>query len=446
MANKMFVHYSKTKAEFMAAGLATTYNNSIVFIKGDANGDGSCIYTHGQYFANFKEFISAYMAALNYVKGVNIKGTNYNAAAGGGYVAFAASDPSTVEVNADNNGITIGLTPEFINTVNNTATLAGSTSTALGTKDDEANENGSAFARIANLASLVSELTGGETTSIAGQITAAVNDLRAEITGTMDDADSKTLAAINDELDSILGLLNGVTVNGKKIVDKGAAQAVVLAGIDINVGGSSAISGNTVEATLTNHEGRVKANEDAIALLNGNDAAEGSVDKKIKDAINTFATNVSNDGTINTLKELIDYVAGVDGSATLATAIAQIAENKGKIDTLNGTDNTNGSVAKQVKDAIDAEVLRANGAYDATGAAAAVKTYADETFEKIGVAANLIKGLNATIEGTGTNGIKVTVTETEGKITAVAVDDAAVKTAETNAKSYADTLFAWEEL
>ena len=109
------VNYSKTKAEFIAAGLPSTYTNSIVFIKGDANGNGSCIYTHGMYFANFAELI----AALNYVKGVNVGGQNYNAAAGGGYVAFEAADPSTVDVNAGSNGVKIGLTEAFVNKVNN---------------------------------------------------------------------------------------------------------------------------------------------------------------------------------------------------------------------------------------------------------------------------------------------------------------------------------------
>lgn len=118
---KRFVNYSKTKAEFISAGLPTTYNNSIVFIKGDANGNGSCIYTHGNYFANFTEFLSA----VNYVKGINVGGTSYNAAAGGGYVAFGAKDPTTVSVNAGSTGIEIGLTGTFIQSIDDVIELAG---------------------------------------------------------------------------------------------------------------------------------------------------------------------------------------------------------------------------------------------------------------------------------------------------------------------------------
>lgn len=190
---KMFVHYSKTKAEFIAAGLATTYNNNIVFIKGDANGNGSCIYTHGTYFANFNEFL----AAVNYVKGVKVGDSQYNATAGGGYIPFASADNSTVALNVENGTITVGLAEAFVTKVNSTATN-------LGTKDDAANSEGSAFARIANLAQLVADLTGGSVDSIEGQITKAIDALRTEITGDLSDTtDAKTLAAINDELNGI---------------------------------------------------------------------------------------------------------------------------------------------------------------------------------------------------------------------------------------------------
>ena len=117
---KMFVHYSKTKAEFIAAGLENTYTNSIVFIKGDASGNGSCIFTHGTYFANFAEFL----AAINYVKGINVGGQAYNAAQGGGYLAFSEKDPATVTVNASQNGIEIGLTEAFIQKVDDVVALA----------------------------------------------------------------------------------------------------------------------------------------------------------------------------------------------------------------------------------------------------------------------------------------------------------------------------------
>lgn len=338
MANtKMFVFYSNTKTQFITDGLATTYNNSIVFIRGDANGNGSCIYTHGMYFANFQEFISAYMEALNYVKGVKVGTDTYNAAAGGGYVAFEAVDPSTLKLDVENGKLQFGLTTEFVNKVNNTATN-------LGSSNDAASSTGSAFARIANLAAIVGQLTGsegGDLESVEGQITKAINALRTEITGDLSDTtDAKTIEAINDELNDIVSRVGSLET-------------------DVNT-----IKGDYLKSTdKTELDGKIKTNTDAIAVLNGNDTVAGSVDKKIKDAIEAFAGTADGDNVIENVTELLNYVSGVDGSKTLASALTQIDENKGKIETLNGSSSTAGSVDKKVKDAIDAEVERANGAY-----------------------------------------------------------------------------------
>lgn len=490
---KMFVNYSKTKAEFIAAGLATTYNNSIVFIKGDAQGNGSCIYTHGQYFANFSEFINA----INYVKGVNVDGKNYNAAAGGGYVAFSATDPSTVAVNAGQNGINIGLTTEFVNKVNNTVTN-------LGTTSDSASASGSAFARIANLAGLIASLQGEGTGSVSEQITSAVNALRTEIVGTLGTDDSKTLAAINDELDSIISNHNTLKGRVDTIEDdylKSSDKTELQGNIDKKVAQSDydtkiaalekADTDNLKTAkdyTDSLANGAVKANTDAIAKLNGNASAEGSIAKQIQDAINEFAGTADADNVIENVTELLNYVSGVDGSKTLSEAIAQIAENKGKIETLNGSNTTAGSVAKQIKDAIDSEVNRANAAYAtaAQGAKAdsAVQTVITGTTNgtiKVDGTDVAVKGLGsaAYTESTayatsaqggkadsalqtivkGTDGTYVTTnvsTKADNQQTvgvSVTIQSVAEATSSkkglaeaSDVKSYADNLFSWEEL
>lgn len=99
----------------------------------------------------------------------------------------------------------------------------------------------------------------------------------------------------------------------------------------------------------TEVRGLIKSNKDAIGVLNGGDTIEGSVAKSVKDAINDFATKVSQDGTVNTFKELVDYVAAHGSEYT--DAIADIAANKSAINALNGTGA--GSVSKAVNDAID---------------------------------------------------------------------------------------------
>lgn len=94
----------------------------------------------------------------------------------------------------------------------------------------------------------------------------------------------------------------------------------------------------------------IKSNTDAIATLNGSSTVAGSVDKKVADAINEFATKVSDDQTINTFKELIDYAASHQGE--YSTLSGEVQANKTAIATLNGTGA--GSVSKAVSDAIDA--------------------------------------------------------------------------------------------
>ena len=106
----------------------------------------------------------------------------------------------------------------------------------------------------------------------------------------------------------------------------------------------------------------IKANADAITKLNGTSAVEGSVDKKVADAINEFATKVSDDQTVNTFKELIDYAA--DHKDEYSTLSGEVQANKTAIATLNGKDTDAGSVAKTVKDAVDAAQATLRGNID----------------------------------------------------------------------------------
>jgi hypothetical protein len=195
----------------------------------------------------------------------------------------------------------------------------------------------------------------------------------------------------------------------------------------------------------------VKANTDAIATLNGNNTVEGSVAKQIKDAIEAFAGTADSDNAIENITELLNYVAGVDGSKDLASAIAQIEENKGKIATLNGNDATAGSVAKAVKDAIDSEVQRANGAYAVknteTVASNAAKR-ADDAYTLAGqkataaeAKAQAVTAISeiAEVSKASESTVVVTVKTKAGSVSSVSVDDSAIK-------KYADDLFAWEEL
>lgn len=464
MANtKMFVHYSKTKAEFIAAGLPTQYHNSIVFIKGDDNGVGSCIYTHGTYFANFTEFIEAYVSALNYVKGVNVNGTNYNAAAGGGYVAFSASDPTTVAVNAGQNGITIGLTAAFIGKVN-----------SVGSASDAAAADGTAFARIAQLAKDLSDLTGEGSGSVSEQIAALKQAIEGDLS--KDATDAKTLEAINDELNAIdakwssyvshaeLAVIGdtkdhgtdvnvSVTTLGGKVTEVKVTETGLTNKLKgkANVGDSYLKSETYTKAEVTAEAdrlvkiletGAVQTNTEAIAKLNGGIDIAGSVDKKIHDAINAFAGSADSDNVIENVTELLAYVSKVDGGKDLSLAIADIEANKAAISTLKGNDQATGSVAKSVKDAIDSEVARADKAYAVKGTEKVASDAAARAEEAYGLAgqkataaeakaqaqAAISEIAEATKADTDNAYVKVTVKTKAGSVSSVEVDDAGVKT------------------
>lgn len=165
----------------------------------------------------------------------------------------------------------------------------------------------------------------GKDAAITAAQTAADN--AAAVVTTLENGQVKTnktdIAAINTKI--------GTVAEGKTIVDM--------------------ISDAQTAATYDDKEvrGLIQNNKDAIDVLKGGDTIDGSVSKSIKDAINDFATKISDDGTVNTFKELVDYVA-THGSEYTA-AIGDIANNKSAIATLNGTGA--GSVSKTVTDAIN---------------------------------------------------------------------------------------------
>lgn len=97
------------------------------------------------------------------------------------------------------------------------------------------------------------------------------------------------------------------------------------------------------------HTDAIKVNTDAITTLNG--TGEGSVDKKITDAFNDFATKVTDDGVVNSYKELIDWAAEHGSDATeMAAAISKL---EAIVDGIGGTEEKP-TVVAYVQDAIEA--------------------------------------------------------------------------------------------
>ena len=95
-----------------------------------------------------------------------------------------------------------------------------------------------------------------------------------------------------------IATLNG---SGEGSVDKKVSDAVTAAKTELE----GKITDSLYDDTEVKED--ISANAEAIATLNG--SGEGSVTKTVNDAINQFATNVTDDAVVNSYKELIDYAA-----------------------------------------------------------------------------------------------------------------------------------------
>lgn len=76
---------------------------------------------------------------------------------------------------------------------------------------------------------------------------------------------------------------------------------------------------------------KAESNRVAIEILNG--SGEGSVQQQINNAINEFATQISDNGTIDTFKELLEFAA-ING-AQIGTLVTLVNELKTENETQN---------------------------------------------------------------------------------------------------------------
>lgn len=277
-------------------------------------------------------------------------------------------------------------------------------------------------------------VTSVEVTGVGNAVTAAVIDATGRKLTLTKGATYVTSAEVDAKITDKIGAIDGTV---KKYIDDKTSGIVTDASLEALTKRVDAAENNvntlsekvgTVPAgktivkmieeaktTATYDDAAVKAdikkNADAIGVLNG--SGVGSVDKKITDAFNDFATKVSDDGVVNSYKELIDWAAthgaeaatmageitalknilkGIGGTGESATVVAyvtkaienlkigdyakaseltalaqRVATAEGKITTLTGTGE--GSVAKALVDAkAYADGLAGN--YDTKGDAA----------------------------------------------------------------------------
>lgn len=204
----------------------------------------------------------------------------------------------------------------------------------------------------------------------------ANTDALAVLNGTGEGSVDKKIADVKTLIDADVAAVEAkadknttdVAVNKEDIDTMKGQIAALEAGTYDDTEVRELIKGNADEiATLkekdTAIESRVKANEDALAILNGE--SDGSVKKTVDDAINKFATDVTDDAVVNSYKELIDWVA--EHGSEAAEMAAAIKENEtaiSELETLVGT-LPEGVQAKTVvaliEELVNAEQTRATG-------------------------------------------------------------------------------------
>lgn len=345
-----FIKFSGTKEQFIAKGYPTTYQDKIVFI-----GNGECIFTRGMYFANFNELITAYVAGMNFLKGVTVDGTSYNAAAGGGYVAFEATDPTTVGVNVNQGKITIGLTTAFLNNITNLGTeitnikrdyaTTSAMNTAIGNAKTElkgGTNDTDTSTTIAGAKKYADKVTGELALRLVGE---GSNSEDNSIAGAKAYADKVSGEALDDAKEYAEGVAGTAETNAKGYADTKKSEVI---GTTNDASSADTIKGvrKYVEEKTANIasdsrvqgvEDRVKAIEDDYLVEADKTALGNRITNEapvtIKEAAGsgdvlksyTFTQNGKTIGTINLAKELVvtkGEIVDIDGVKNLQLTIA----------------------------------------------------------------------------------------------------------------------------
>lgn len=444
MANtKMFVHYSGTVEAFKALSNITDYNNKIVFIKGGAEGKGSAIYTHGEFYTSAHD-IEALVSNLKAISGVMVNGDRSTlkvATTHDGVLNFSNGD-ETVAVSIDGPGIKISVSEAFRNRVK---AIEDSLGTPVAKENGKA--DGTAYERIAKLTADIDAMSG-DNGSIADQINAAIEGLAVEAS-TGDYVAS--IKQVNGKIEATPGTFNFDTkgaaatalADAKTYVDGRFTNEVT--GKFDTVGSAAAVQSN-LDAHVADAVAHVTADERTAW-----NSAKTAIDAFLKDADMTT-------DAVDTLKELQTYMT-TDGEAA-AKLVGRVAALEAiDHDAYVGADETVLTNAKAY----------ANGLVNNEDGTA--------KFEAVGVAAGLVSDLangavkanteaiaviNGTEEGSIAKAKADAIADAEAKLKAVTdtlgtaayedvatLEDTMDSKDATNlaaAKTYADDLFAWEEI
>ena len=323
-------------------------------------------------------------------------------------------------------------------------------------------------AQVATVASNLSTLSGKVTTA-EGKITA----LETTVNGNGTDTNP--------------GLVNRVTTLENEMDSAEGRLGVVEAALGLEGEGTESISArlkaledsdDAQDSKITANENAHKANKEAIDVLNGGAEVEGSVDKKVADAVKAEADrakeaeqanadaiailngDAQTDGSVakavaaeaaaresavgavdTKVENLSDVVDGVKGTADAADALSKA--NKAAIDVLNGTGDAGKSVRTIANEELAAQLIPENAteALDTLQEIAAwIQDHpgdAAEMNEKINTNASNITAINNTIGTVAADKTVVGLIE-EGDAAQKTYTDGQIGALRTELQGYAD--------
>lgn len=234
-------------------------------------------------------------------------------------------------------------------------------------------------ATYATKAELAAEVEAIE--AAAGELGEAI-EANATAIGELQAADVTLQANIDNKVAKVTGAVGDVVVfaaNGE-VADSGIKAADLAKSADVasvyetqahaaeEIARVEGVVGG-INGRLETAEGEIDDLQAAVEVLNG--TGEGSVQATVDAAINKFATDIGDDDTVDSFKELVDWVATHGGEA--AEMAKAIKENADAIDVLEGVshDHDNMDVLEGIA---QADVDAARSAVQSISGVEATKT------------------------------------------------------------------------
>lgn len=122
-----------------------------------------------------------------------------------------------------------------------------------------------------------------------------------------------------------------------------AAEAIIAAkdeeqkGLEKRINDEAATRETADNALGKRIDDEAQTRKTAIDTLNAADTVEGSVKKIVKDAINKFATQLTDNGTVDTFAEALQYIS--EHGAEYAKLVGQVTNNQTNIGVVQGAIN-----------------------------------------------------------------------------------------------------------